>query len=137
PLDLVLDRVSFGYAPLDPPFIADFSLRLPAGARIALVGGSGSGKSTLGRLMVGLYRPTGGQISLGGIPLEQWPVPALRQQVAYVDQAVNLFEGTIKDNLSLWDDTLPEERMVAAAQMASAHGFITSRAGGYAARLTE
>jgi ABC-type multidrug transport system fused ATPase/permease subunit len=102
-----------------------------------LVGGSGSGKSTVGKLMVGLLKPLGGQVELGGVDIAAWPEADLRRAIAYVDQNVGLFEGAVRDNLSLWDTTMAEERIVAAARDACAHGFITARPGGYAGTLDE
>src|SRR5207253_3527688 len=124
-------------APLEAPFIDRLSLALHPGARIALVGGSGSGKSTIGRLLVGLLEPTGGEILLGGVALPDWPTVLLRKTIAFVDQDIGLFEGTIRDNITLWDTSMPESRIVAACRDAGAHDFITARPGGYNARLTE
>jgi len=134
---LALRAVAFGYAPLAPPFIEDFDLDIRSGQRIGLVGGSGSGKSTLGRLMVGLVAPRSGIVEIGGRPLADFEPSQLRRTVAYVDQTVGVFEGTIADNIALWDATLPQERIISAAQDAGAHGFITARAGGYAALISE
>ncbi len=136
-IDLQLRNVSFGYNQLDAPFISGMNLSIAPGARIALVGGSGSGKSTLGKLMVGLLRPLGGSVELGGVDISHWPEAQLRRAIAYVDQNVGLFEGAVRDNISVWDATMPEERIVAAAQDACAHGFITARPNGYAAPLQE
>jgi NHLM bacteriocin system ABC transporter peptidase/ATP-binding protein len=134
---LEMRDVSFGYAPLEEPFIQGLSLRLDPGARIALVGGSGSGKSTVGRLLVGLMEPSEGEMLLGGVPLDGWPTVLLRKTVAFVDQEIGLFEGTIRDNITLWDASMPEERIVAAARDAGAHDFITARPRGYNAGLSE
>lgn len=134
---LSLRAVSFGYSPLDAPFIADFDLEIEPGQRIALVGGSGSGKSTLGRLMTGLVQPRAGAIEIGGQPIQSWAPSSLRRTIAYVDQSIGLFEGKIDENISLWDSTMPQERMIAAAHDAGAHAFITALPGGYTARLTE
>jgi NHLM bacteriocin system ABC transporter peptidase/ATP-binding protein len=136
-IGLEMRRVTFGYAPLEPPFIEEFCLKLAPGSRVALVGGSGSGKSTIGRLIVGLMEPCGGDILLGGVPLGEWPTARLRKQIAFVDQEVGLFEGSIRDNITLWDASMPEQRIVAAARDAGAHDFITARPGGYDARLAE
>jgi ABC-type bacteriocin/lantibiotic exporter with double-glycine peptidase domain len=124
---LRMDRVSFGYAPLDPPLIEDFSLTLPPGARIGVVGRSGSGKSTIGRLAVGLYQPWGGEISLDGRPFPSIPRAALRHSIAYVGQGSALFPGTIRDNLGLWDPTLPDDRLIQAAHDALIHPDIIAR----------
>jgi ABC-type bacteriocin/lantibiotic exporter with double-glycine peptidase domain len=136
-IDLQLRNISFGYNQLDAPFISNLNLTIAPGARMALVGGSGSGKSTLGKLMVNLLRPLGGTVELGGVDISHWPEAQLRRAIAYVDQNVGLFEGAVRDNINLWDVTMAEERIVAAAQDACAHGFITARPNGYAAPLQE
>ena len=129
--------LSFGYAPLEAPFLKHLDLDVAPGRRIALVGPSGSGKSTVGRLLVGLYRPRDGTINLGDRPLADWPTPALTARVAYVDQQITLFEGTVRENLTLWDDTVPERDVVAAARTARIHDVIASRPGGYDAWVEE
>jgi NHLM bacteriocin system ABC transporter peptidase/ATP-binding protein len=137
PKGLELRSVSFGYARLEPPFIQDLSLQIPPGARIGIVGGSASGKSTIGRLLTGLLDPSAGDVLFEGVPLSAWPASLLRQKLSYVEQDTSLFEGTVRDNITLWDPTIPESRIVAAARDAGAHDFITARPGGYHARLTE
>jgi len=134
---LALKKVSFAYAPTLPSVVANFTLSMGQGVRIALVGASGSGKSTLGLLMTGLRIPTEGTVYVYGTPLGEWPVSRLRREIAYVDQNVSLFEGTVKDNITLWDETMPEANYVMAAKDALVHDIITSRPGGYQARLIE
>lgn len=134
---LALRGVGFGYGPGAPPVVDDFTLTVPLGARIALVGASGSGKSTLGRLMVGLVPPSSGEVRVFGRRLQDWSASHLRREIAYVDQNIGLFADTIRDNITLWDATMPEEQYVAAAHDAQIHTLITSRPGGYAARLQE
>ena len=129
--------VSFGYAPLDPPLLGRMNLEIPAGSRIALVGPSGSGKSTLGKLVGGLIVPTSGDVLFDGRPLLQWPGPVLASRLAFVRQDVVLFEGTIRENLLLWDPTVPEADMIAAAKDAQIHAVIASRPGGYDASVSE
>jgi NHLM bacteriocin system ABC transporter peptidase/ATP-binding protein len=136
-LGLVLRDVRFSFAPLGPPFIDQMNFVLRPGKRVALVGGSGSGKSTLGRLLVGLMDPDAGSVELGGVPLSQWPAADLRRILAYVDQDVGLFEGTIFDNLTLWDPLMSDERVVAAARDAQVHEIITARRDGYRGRVIE
>lgn len=128
---LRVDDVSFGYSPLDPPLIEGFSLHLAASARIGIVGRSGSGKSTAGRLLVGLYQPWSGEIRLGGHRYPDLPRNTLRHSIAYVDQNTALFPGSIRDNIGLWDPTLPDERYVTAAQDAMIHAEIAARPLGF------
>lgn len=132
-----LRGVSFGYTPLGPPLIRDFSLELVAGARVALVGPSGSGKSTVGRLVCGLYDPWEGEILLDGMPLRSVPRTVLRNSLAVVDQDIVLFDGTVRDNITLWDEAMPEQRVVRAARDALLHDDIVARVGGYASRVEE
>jgi len=124
---ITLDHVSFRYGPLAATVLDDVSLRIGPGSRVALVGRSGCGKSTLGRLMVGLVEPSAGAILVLGRPLDRWPPSQLRRTVAYVDQHVGLFEGSLRDNLTLWDPTVPEPRYVAAARDAQALKFISAQ----------
>jgi NHLM bacteriocin system ABC transporter peptidase/ATP-binding protein len=130
-------NVTFGYSPLNPPLIQDFSLKLPAGSRIALVGASGSGKSTVAKLLAGLYEPWNGTILFDGIPRKELPRRTLTNSVALVDQEILLFEGTIRDNIALWDDTVAESAMVQAARDAAIHYEIMSRPNGYQHRVEE
>jgi len=131
PGTLRVDGLTYGYRPLDPPLIEDFSLDLRPGGRIALVGGSGSGKSTIGKLIAGLYHPWGGEILLDGRPIASLPRSTLRHSIAFVDQEAALFPGSIRDNISLWDPTLSDERVVAAARDAHIHPEIAARTLGY------
>jgi len=135
PIEVI--EVSYTYAPGLPPAVDGVSLTVAAGTRIGLVGPSGSGKSSLARLMVGLMPASAGEIRIFGRPLDDWPASHLRREVAYVDQNIGLFGANVRDNLTLWDDGMPEEQYVAAAQDAQIHDVISLRPGGYMALLTE
>jgi ABC-type bacteriocin/lantibiotic exporter with double-glycine peptidase domain len=134
---LALDAASFGYLPLEAPLIAGLSLEAKPGARIALVGASGSGKSTVGRLLVGLFAPTQGQALLDARPLMNWPRASRAVSLSYVDQNIVLFEGTVRENLTLWDATVPDHDIIAAARDAMIHDVIAERPGGYSAMVEE
>ena len=104
---------------------------------MALVGRTGSGKSTVGKLVTGLEAPWSGEVLIDGKPIAEIPRAMLRNSAAVVDQNVVIFEGTIHDNISMWDPTITEEAIVTAAKLACIHDFIVSRQGGYEAKLSE
>ena len=131
-------NVSFGYnRTVEEPLIKEFSLVARPGQRIALVGSSGSGKSTIGRLLAGLYRPWSGEILFDGRPMAEIPREVFVGSVALVDAEICLFEGTVRDNLSLWDELIPMERLVQGAVDAAIHRDLLMRRGGYSAAVAE
>lgn len=132
-----LRNVTFGYSPLDPPLVENFSLRVNPGSRVALVGGSGSGKSTIAKLICGLHRPWSGEILVDGRPIEKIPRPLLTQSISFVDQDIFLLEGTMRQNITLWDSTIRESEVTQAARDAAIEDDILARPLGYEAPLDE
>ncbi len=129
--------LTFGYNPWDPPLIDNFNLTLKPGSRVALVGGSGSGKSTVARLITGIYQPWSGEILFDGVNKDKLPRNVITNSLAVVDQDINMFDGTIKENLTMWDNTIPEAEIIRAAKDACIHDVITSRDKGYEHRVRE
>lgn len=129
--------LTFGYNPWDPPLIENFSLTLKPGSRVALVGGSGSGKSTIAKLITGIYQPWSGQILFDGKPREELKRSVITNSMAVVDQDITMFDGTIKDNLTMWDTTISEFNMIRAAKDACIHNDITIRDKGYEHNVSE
>ena len=132
-----LRNVSFGYSPLDEPLVKNFNLTLRPGMRVALVGMSGCGKSTISKLVMGLYEPWSGEILFDGKPRAEHARHSMIASVSMVSQEIALFSGTIRDNLSMWDETLPEAQIVQAAKDAMIHDVIAARQGGYDSKVQE
>jgi NHLM bacteriocin system ABC transporter peptidase/ATP-binding protein len=134
---LELRDLVFGYNSLEPPLIEGFSLTLNPGDRVAIVGGTGSGKSTLTKLIAGLHRPWAGEVLFDGEPREKLSRRLLTNSLAHVDQDIVLFEGTLRENLSLWDPTVSETDVILAARDAVIHDDIMDRANGYNTTVSE
>ena len=134
---LEIDQLKFGYSRLDAPLIEGFSLKVAPGQRVALVGASGSGKSTIAKVVMGLNKPWSGEVRIDGIPRDSISPTVLNATLAGVDQEVYLFQGTVRDNLTLWDTAVPEPDMVRAAHDALIHDVIASRNGGYDSAVGE
>jgi ABC-type bacteriocin/lantibiotic exporter with double-glycine peptidase domain len=130
-------NLTFGYSRVSPPTLENISLTLQPGQRVALVGASGSGKSTLARLVCGLYQPWQGEILFDGVPRAQIPAQMLSQAVAMVDQDIVLFAGSVRENLTLWDSTVPDAHLIRACKDAALHEVILALPGGYDSALLE
>ncbi|WP_030800078.1 NHLP family bacteriocin export ABC transporter peptidase/permease/ATPase subunit [Streptomyces sp. NRRL S-337] len=124
---VTLENITFGYSPLDKPLLTGFSLAVGPGRQVALVGGSGSGKSTVSRLISGLYSPWEGTIRIDGQRLEDLSRSALAGSVSFVDQDVFLFEGTVRDNVALWDPSIPDDAVITALKDAALYDDVIAR----------
>jgi ATP-binding cassette subfamily C protein len=132
-----MKHVTFGYSRVAPPLIESFDLLIDPGQRVALVGGSGSGKSTVAKLICGLYQPWEGEVRMDGASRSEIPRGVLANSLALVDQDILFFAGTVRENLTLWDPTVPQERLEQACRDAEIHEVVLSLPGGYDAELLE
>ena len=130
-----LKNISFGYSKLSEPLISDFSMCMEPGSRVAFVGASGCGKSTLSKIISGLYQPWSGEVLFDGKPRDQHSRAVMTGSIAVVDQDITLFEGTIADNIKMWDESIKDFEMILAARDAQLHEDIMAREGGYQCRL--
>jgi ATP-binding cassette subfamily C protein len=132
-----LRGVTFGYSKVADPLLKGFNLVVEPGRRVALVGASGSGKSTIAKLVCGLYQPWDGKVLFDGKPRNEIPRSVLANSLAMVDQDILFFAGSVRDNLSLWDPTVPTASLEAACSDAEIHDIVISIPQGYDAELLE
>jgi NHLM bacteriocin system ABC transporter peptidase/ATP-binding protein len=134
---LEVEGLTFGYSRLEPPLIENLSLHLAPGARVALVGGSGSGKSTVAKLVCGLYDPWEGAVLYDGYSRKDISRDCLARSFAFVDQDIVLYEGSIRENLTLWREGIPEEWIIQACKDVDIHEDIVARSQGYDSLVEE
>ena len=132
-----LENVTFGYNVQEPPLIENFNLQVGPGQRIALVGGSGSGKSTVGRLICGLLEPWSGVVRIDGRPVVDIPPSHLIDTISYVDQEIVLFEGSVRDNVTLWNPLIEDHGVTQALRDAAIHDEVMAVPGKYDAAVEE
>lgn len=135
--ELSLEKVSFGYSPLEAPLLEHFNLHAAPGSWVAVVGASGSGKSTLAKIVTGLYEEWQGTLSFDGVPRRQVPRQVIQSSLASVDQDIFLITGTVAENIALFDNTVRRSDIIAAAKDACIHEDIMKLDGGYEAQVSE
>ncbi len=128
-LPVAFDRVTFRYEH-DDPVLRDLSWRLEAGEVLGVLGRTGSGKTTLTRLLCRLYDPEGGAVRIGGVDLRDVPVADLRRRVGIVTQDVQLFEATVRDNLTLFDDSISDETILSVVDQLGLGTWLQDLPGG-------
>jgi ATP-binding cassette subfamily B protein len=128
--DVTLTKVAFSYSP-ETPILPEFSLAIPGGQTVALVGATGAGKSTLAKLIARFYDPTSGVVELDGVTLREIADSELRQAVTLVTQEAYLFSGSVADNIRLGKTDATDDEVVAAARAVGAHDFIMALPDGY------
>lgn len=132
-----ISNLTYGYSKLEAPLIDQFNLSIQPGMKVALVGGSGSGKSTIAKLIAGIYEPWEGEIRFDDLRRDEIARHRMGNSLAVVDQEIVLLEGTIKENITFWDATIPETDIVRAAKDAVIHDHIAERSGGYDHMISE
>ena len=132
-----LSGLRFAYSPQDKPLFDNLDFTAVAGERIGIIGASGSGKSTLARLVAGMYSPDAGEIRFDGKARSDYARAMLASSVAHVDQDIQFVEGTVRENLTLWDHSLTEAQIVSAAKDALIHDFIMAMPKGYDTPMQE
>ena len=135
--EIELRDVTFGYDRSLPPVLKHFSLKIKAGEHVALVGSSGCGKSTILSLISGLYEPWEGEVLFDGKPRRDINRMTFINSVAVVSQDVTLFEGSIADNVKMWDDSIEDYSMILACNDAQIHQEIMERPGAYQGAVVE
>jgi ATP-binding cassette subfamily C protein len=121
---ILFDSVSFAYG--DKEILKGISFEIPAGKFVAIIGSSGAGKTTIADLLIGLYRPKSGQIYIDGIPLDRIEMNSWRKLIGYVPQEMFLFHDTIHKNITLGDDTVSIQDVMAALKSAEALDFVSA-----------
>ncbi|MBN7809280.1 type I secretion system permease/ATPase [Agrobacterium rosae] len=123
--------------PFKKPTISGVSFTLSAGSAVGIIGPSGSGKSTLTRVLVGAWTPVAGKVRIDGASFEQWDREALGKHIGYLPQGVELFDGTIAQNISRFEQEPNPQTIVAAAVAAGVHDLILRFESGYETEIGE
>lgn len=133
--DVVLSHVTFGYG--EKPVLSDFSMTVKEGEQVTLVGRTGAGKSTVFRLLLGLYQPEKGDITIGSVNVSAIPDHERRACIGCVEQRFSRVPGTVLDQITLSDPTITEEMAQNAAKLAGMDDAIRALPDGYNAICTD
>lgn len=132
-----LDGIAFGYSRLEKPLVENFGFKLAPGSSIAFVEPSGCGKSTVTKIVSGLYNAWEGSIKFDGVDISEIPREVMNASVSTVSQNITLFSGTIRENITMWNESILEADIIRAAKDACIHDVITQKPGAYDFKLTE
>ncbi len=132
---VVVDRIAVAPPGSTTPILADVRFELKAGQALGVAGPTGGGKSTLARAMVGVWPVGRGTISLDGAPLDQWRPDDLGRHIGYLPQDVELFDGTVEENIARFDPDRTPEKVIAAARAAGVHEMVLRLPEGYATTI--
>ncbi|WP_051845839.1 ABC transporter ATP-binding protein [Streptomyces sp. NRRL F-5053] len=122
PLDVAFDHVTFGYG--DVPVVRDVSFTVEAGRSLGIVGQTGAGKSTLLNLLCGLASPDEGHVRIGGVDVDRMDPAELATRLTVLSQRAHIFADSVRDNLTLFDDSVAEERIWHVLEQLDADGWI-------------
>ncbi|CAM2888390.1 peptidase domain-containing ABC transporter [Hathewaya histolytica] len=134
--DIELENVTFRYGSR-APVLKDVSIKIPKGKKVALVGESGSGKTTISKLLLKYYNPEEGKIKISSYDIEELDIYSLRKSIAYVPQNIELFSGSIRENILLGKERASYEDIKNACENANCHSFIEKLPGKYDTFLDE
>ncbi|GAB3278151.1 hypothetical protein GCM10027449_18160 [Sinomonas notoginsengisoli] len=134
--DIAFESVAFSYGS-GPEVLPEFTLRIPAGQTVALVGATGAGKSTIAKLLARFYDPSSGAVTLDGVDLRRLSTRDLRRAVVMVTQEAFLFSGSVADNIAIGRPGASRAEIEAAARAVGAHGFISDLPEGYDTDVTK
>jgi len=129
-LDLEFRGVGFRYSQTGPKVLRDISFRVAPGEVTALVGQTGSGKSTIGKLLIRAYDGYEGQICVGGMELRQLNYHSLRSKVAVIHQDVELFPASLRDNITMFDESIDDDKVLWAIRLVKAEHMLAQLSGG-------
>ena len=135
--ELDLKNINFGYSPLEKPLLENFNLHLAPGRWVAIVGSSVSGKSTLAKIVTGLYEEWSGEVLFDGVERKKIPRAVIVNSLSAVDQDVFQITGTVRENISLFDNSVKNSDVIQAAKDACIHEDILKLEGGYEAKVSE
>jgi ATP-binding cassette subfamily B protein len=137
PGEIEFKNVTFAYGESNEPVLNDLNFKINKGETVAIIGGTGSGKSTLLNLILRFYDVTSGEITVGGIPVKDISLKSLRSMIGYVPQKVNLFSGSIADNIRYGKQDATDEELKEAASIAQSLDFISSLDKGFEAEVSQ
>ena len=129
--------VTFNYPHQDHAALSHINLKICAGEKVGIIGRTGSGKSSLAKLIVGLYQPEQGNLLIDGIDIRQLDISDLRHNIGYVAQDIQLFSGTLHDNLVMGARYIEDERVLQVAEMSGVHEFARIHPKGYELQVGE
>lgn len=135
--NIELKSVSFAYSSEAAPLFSDINLKINKGEHVAIVGKSGCGKSTLASLICGLYPTSQGEILFDGRSIKEIDITNFTQSVAMVDQKISIFEGTVRENITMWDNSITDAEIMEASKMACIYEEILMRKEGFNQEIIE